>query len=140
MKKCTILAIRKMVMTTKRFIERLSSYLKVRFKTLKLYFEPMFKSVYYKCTIKHMKEDGSYSEEELLNLHYIDKHLTVGTFITMLRKLSNLSIVVTPSGRYKKFVCIHMSINSKELIKQNAETKFEELISDVIELYFTDNN
>ena len=136
MKKCTILVIKKMVMTIKQFIERLASYLKVRFKSLMLDLEPMFKGSRYKCTIKHMKEDGSYSEEELLDLRILIPKLDVDGFIDDLLRLSESSIAIAPSEKYKKLPCIYISKNGKDLIKENAKTYAEKLISKIVYLYF----
>lgn len=139
MKKCTMLAIRKMVMTTKRFINRVFAFCKTLFKSLALDLEPLFKSAHYKCTIKHMKENGYYSEEELLDLRYVTNHLNVDGFIYALKRLSDNSIIVTPSEKYKKMVCIHISTNRRDMIKQNAQSDYEKMICKVIDLYFDDN-
>ena len=139
MKKCTILAIRKMVMTSKQFIKRLTPYFKTMFKSLEIDLRPIFNSAYYKCTIKHMKSDGTYSEEELLDLRYVMNHLNVDGFIYALKRLSDNSIVITPSEKYKKMVCIHISTNRRDMIKKNVKTEYEKMISEVVELYFDDN-
>lgn len=135
MKKCTMLAIRKMAMTSKQFIKRLTSY----FKSLEIDLRSIFNSVYYKCTIKHMKSDGTYSEEELLDLRYVMNHLNVDGFIYALKRLSDNSIVITPSEKYKKMVCIWISSHRKETIKKNVKTEYEKTIYEVVDLYFTDN-
>lgn len=139
MKKCTILAIRKMVMTSKQFIKRLTPYFKTMFKSLEIDLRPIFNSACYKCTIKHMKSDGTYSEEELLDLRYVMNHLNVDGFIYALKRLSDNSIVITPSEKYKKMVCIHISTNRRDMIKKNVKTEYEKMISEVVELYFDDN-
>ena len=139
MKKCTILAIRKMEMTSKQFIKRLTPYFKTMFKSLEIDLRPIFNSAYYKCTIKHMKSDGTYSEEELLDLRYVMNHLNVDGFIYALKRLSDNSIVITPSEKYKKMVCIHISTNRRDMIKKNVKTEYEKMISEVVELYFDDN-
>lgn len=139
MKKCTMLAIRKMVMTTKQLIKRVFAFCKTLFKSLALDLEPMLKSAHYKCTIKHMKENGYYSEEELLDLRYVMNHLNVDGFIYALKRLSDNSIVVTPSEKYKKMVCIHISTNRRDMIKKNVKTEYEKMIYEVVNLYFDDN-
>lgn len=140
MKKCTMLAIRKMVMTSKQFIKRLTSYFKTMFKSLEIDLRPIFNSAYYKCTIKDMKSDGrTYSEEELLDLRYVMNHLNVDGFIYTLKRLSDNSIVITPSEKYKKMVCIWISSHRKETIKKNVKTEYEKTIYEVVDLYFTDN-
>lgn len=140
MKKCTILAIKKVAMTSKQFINKVFAFCKTLFKSLALDLEPMFNSAKYKCTIKHMKPDGEkYSEEELLDLRYVVNHLNLDGFIYALKRLSDNSIVITPSEKYKKMKCIHISTNRRDMIKQNAQSDYEKMISEVVELYFDDN-
>lgn len=139
MKKCTMLAIKKVAMTSKQFINRVFAFCKTLFKSLMLDLEPMFKSAHYKCTIKHMKSDGIYSEEEILDLRYVTNHLNVDGFIYAIKRLSDNSIVITPSEKYKKMVCIWISKNRRDMIKQNAKTEYEKMIYEVVDLYFDDN-
>ena len=114
MKKCTILAIRKMVMALKEFIKKVFTRCKTIFNLLT--------GTNYKCTIKHMKGDGYFSNEELLDLRILIPNLDVDGFIDNLLRLSDSSIAIAPSEKYKKLACIYISINSKDLIKQNAKT------------------
>ena len=139
MKKCTMLAIRKMVMTSKQFIKRVFAFCKILFKSLMLDLEPMFKSAHYKCTIRHMTDGGKYSEEELLDLRYVMNHLNVDGFVYAIKRLSDNSIIITPSEKYKKMVCIWISKNRRDMIKRNAQTDYEKTIYEVIDLYFNNN-
>ena len=139
MKKCTMLAIRKMVMTSKQFIKRVFAFCKILFKSMMLNLESMFNSAHYKCTIRHMTDGGKYSEEELLDLRYVMNHLNVDGFVYAIKRLSDNSIIITPSKKYKKMVCIWISKNRRNMIKQNAKTEYEKMISEVVELYFDDN-
>ena len=83
-----------------------------------------------------MKDDGYFSDEELLDLRILIPNLNVDGFIDDLLRLSESSIVIAPSEKYKKLACIWISINSKDLIKQNAKTYLEKLISKIVYLYF----
>ena len=134
MKKCTILAIRKMVMALKEFVKKVFTRCKIIFNSLL----SMFKGTNYKCTIKHMKDDGYFSNEELLDLRILIPKLDVDRFIDNLLRLSDSSIAIAPSEKYKKLACIYISINSKDLIKQNAKTYLEKVISKIVYLYFID--
>lgn len=126
MKKCTMLAIRKM--------KKVFTRCKTIFNSLL----SMFKSTNYKCTIKHMKDDGYFSNEELLDLRILIPNLDVDGFIDNLLRLSDSSIAIAPSEKYKKLSCIYISKNGKDLIKENAKTYEEKLISKIVYLYFID--
>ena len=90
----------------------------------------------YKCTIKHMKDDGYFSDEELLDLRILIPNINVDEFIDELLRLSDSSIAIAPSEKYKKLPCIWISKNGKDLIKENAKTYEEKLISKIVYLYF----
>lgn len=134
MKKCTMLAIRKMMMALKEFVKKVFTRCKTIFNSLL----SMFKSTNYKCTIKHMKDDGYFSNEELLDLRILIPNLDVDGFIDNLLRLSDSSIAIAPSEKYKKLSCIYISKNGKDLIKENAKTYEEKLISKIVYLYFID--
>ena len=96
----------------------------------------LLKGTNYKCTIKHMKDDGYFSDEELLDLRILIPNLDVDGFIDNLLRLSDSSIAIAPSEKYKKLVCIWISKNGKDLIKENSKTYLEKLISKIVYLYF----
>lgn len=128
MKKCAILTIRKMVMALKEFMKKVFTRCKTIFNLLT--------GTNYKCTIKHMKDDGYFSDEELLDLRILIPNLDVDGFIDNLLRLSDSSIAIAPSEKYKKLACIWISKNGKDLIKENAKTYLEKLISKIVYLYF----
>ena len=128
MKKYTIFAIKRIVMALKEFMKKAFTRCKTIFNLLT--------GTNYKCTIKHMKDDGYFSDEELLDLRILIPNLDVDGFIDNLLRLSDSSIAIAPSEKYKKLTCIWISINSKDLIKENAKTYLEKLISKIVYLYF----
>lgn len=119
----------------KKCMMALKAFVKKVFTRCKTIFN-LVKGTNYKCTIKHMKDDGSYSEEELLDLRILIPNLDVDGFIDNLLRLSDSSIAIAPSEKYKKMVCIWISKNGKDLIKENAKTYEEKLISKIVYLYF----
>ena len=119
----------------KKCMMALKEFMKKVFTRCKTFFN-LLKGTNYKCTIKHMKDDGYFSEEELLDLRILIPNLNVDGFIDELLRLSESSIAIAPSEKYKKLPCIYISKNGKDLIKENAKTHEEKLISKIVYLYF----
>ena len=128
MKKYTIFAIKRIMMALKEFMKKVFTHCKTIFNLLT--------GTNYKCTIKHMKDDDYFSDEELLDLRILIPNLDVDGFIDELLRLSDSSIAIAPSEKYKKLPCIWISKNGKDLIKENAKTYLEKLISKIVYLYF----
>ena len=119
---------KKCIMALKEFMKKVFTRCKTSLN--------LVKGTKYKCTIKHMKDDGYYSEEELLDLRILIPNINVDEFIDELLRLSDSSIAIAPSEKYKKLPCIWISKNGKDLIKENAKTYEEKLISKIVYLYF----
>ena len=119
---------KKCIMTLKEFVKKVFTRCKTIFNSLT--------GTNYKCTIKHMKDDGYFSDEDLLDLRILMPSLHVDEFIDELLRLSESSIAIAPSEKYKKLPCIYISKNGKDLIKENAKTYAEKLISKIVYLYF----
>ena len=150
MEKCTtsisFLQFMKLVMKACwEFNRRIVNYsiclVKSTFTKISKTLRPIFNSKLYKVVIIHEINDRGVlrdSKEELLDLRLVSEKLDVMDFIHYLSYLTKNSVIISESSRYKGLKCVNISKNDLKMMRENSETFMENLLCEVVELYFED--